>query len=113
MSPMFSPRTEQIFIFFLSWFFAGNITASELSLSRNARTFETQHASLLVKSLGFACLGLTEVPDGLPCNPAATPFTPHAGLKAEGLISNGYANFEKTRKLLTGEADESLIKVLL
>lgn len=86
--------------------------ASDLSFSRNARTFETQHGSLIVKSLAFACLGLKEVADGIPCNPAMTPKALKGSLKAEGLLSNGYSNLSKTRRLLNGNTDQSLINDL-
>lgn len=86
-----------------------NAQTPSLAFSRNARTFETQHASLLVKSLAFACLGLQEVADSLPCNPAMTSKATKGSLKAAGLISNGYSNLAKTRRLLSGNIDQPLI----
>lgn len=83
--------------------------SSDLSYSRNARTFETQSGSLLIKSLAFSCLALEEVPDGIPCNPAMTPKNTKGTLKAEGLISNGYSNLTKTRELLNGSVSPSIV----
>lgn len=83
-----------------------------LSFSRNARTFETQHGSLIVKSLAFACLGLNDVADGLPCNPAMTSKATKGNLKAEGLISNGYNNLAKAKKLLSGDVDQAVVNDL-
>jgi len=86
--------------------------ADTLSFSMNARTFETQHQSLLVKSLAYSCLSLEYIPDSLPCNPAMTSRNRKAGLKGEGLISNGYSNIDKTRRLLSSNIDQQLINDL-
>lgn len=96
---------------FLFYFLFSTIASAEsdLAFSRNARTFETQQGSLTVKSLAFACLGLQEVPDGLPCNPAMTPKPGKGTLKASGLISNGYSNLAKTRRLIDGDVDQGLL----
>ena len=87
-------------------------SADNLSFTRNARTFETQQASLVAKSMAFACLAMPVLPDGLPCNPAFTPLreTPKFGI--EGLISNGYSTLEKMRQLLAGTVNQDLINSL-
>lgn len=85
------------------------VQASELAFSRNARTFESQHETLLVKALAYSCLAAEDIPDGILCNPAMTSKTTQGKLKAEGLISNGYSNLSKTKRLLSGEVDQGLI----
>ena len=87
-------------------------SADNLSFTRNARTFETQQASLIAKSMAFSCLALSSLPDGLPCNPAFTPTRDVPKFGIEGLISNGYSTLEKMRKLLAGTVDQDLINAL-
>lgn len=83
--------------------------ADSLALSRNARTFELQHSSLIIKSLGHACLALKEVQDGLPCNPGYVTRIKKAGLRVEGLLSNGYSNLTRTRRILSNQFDQDLL----
>lgn len=101
--------------FLFSSFFYSSLSFSQntdLAFSRNARTFETQQASLVTKSMAFACLSMTVVPDGLPCNPAFTPLRKTATLGIEGLISNGYSTLSTMQKLLSGNIDQDLINTL-
>jgi hypothetical protein len=93
-------------------FFSGPLFADSLFLSQNARTFDTQQSSLIVKGLGNSCLGITMIPDSLPCNPAMLPFytKPHLGVQA--LLSNGYATLDKMRKLLDGKVSQDTIDAL-
>ena len=86
--------------------------AANLAFSRNARTFETVQSSLFVKSVAHACLGLIEVPDGPPCNPAFVPLQARARLGAEFLLSNGYPALQKMQQLLRGDIDQNLVDTL-
>ncbi len=97
-----------ILLIFFSW----KALASDLAFSRNARTFEAQHSSLIEKTLASSCLGLTEMPDGIPCNPAMTQKATRGKLKAQALVSNGYSNIAKSRRLLKGDIDDSLLNEL-
>jgi len=102
-----------VFICFVFVAFSpSSFAQSDLSFSRNARTFETQQGSLITKALAFACLSLTVVPDGLPCNPAFTPFEKEPHFDFEGLISNGYPTMEKMRLLLSGNLNQDLVQAL-
>lgn len=85
---------------------------AELAFSRNARTFETQHSSLVVKGLAHACLSVTFNPDGLPCNPALTPLNKKPSLGAEILLSNGVSTLKNVRSLVNGNINEELIETL-
>lgn len=97
------------FLFVSSLVWTTNSHADSLAFSRNARTFELQHSSLIVKSLGHACLALKEVQDGLPCNPGYVTKTKKAGLRIEGLLSNGYSNLSRTRRILNNQFDQDLM----
>ena len=88
------------------------LAQSVLTNIKNSRTFESQHESLIVRSLGFACLGLEDVSDGILCNPAMTPKAKKGNLKVEGLISNGYGNLGKIKKFLSNSIDENLVNEL-
>lgn len=85
---------------------------SSLAFSRNARTFELQHSTLVMKGLGNACLTLENIPDGLPCNPAMTPMNSKPGIGAEVQLSNGYSSLENVRKVLDGKISEELADTL-
>lgn len=80
-----------------------------LAFSRNARTFETQHSTLVMKGLAHACLTILRMPDGLPCNPASTSLNEKASIGAELLLANGYSNLSRVRKLLDGDIDQETI----
>lgn len=103
------------FRFFLIFLLFLNSTASssELAFSKNSRTFDTQHGSLLIKALAYSCLSLYEVQDSLPCNPAMTTKNSKPNLKIQLQASNGYGNLSKTRRLLSGEIDQSILNDLL
>jgi hypothetical protein len=83
--------------------------AFDLAFSRNARTFETQHSSLVTKGLAHSCLTITDIPDGLPCNPAMTPLLKKPVLNVELLLSNGYSALNNVRKLLDGKITQELV----
>lgn len=98
---------------FLTLFSMGKAAAAEeLAFSRNARTFETQQSSLVVKGLAHACLTMLSIPDGLLCNPAHTPLNTKSKLGVELLLSNGYANLENLQKLLAGKVTQELADTL-
>src|SRR5690606_415201 len=86
--------------------------ADDLAFSRNARTFETQQSTLTMKGVGHACLTMVLIPDGLPCNPALTPFTEKPKLGVEILLSYGYSGISKVRKGLKGTVDGELVNPL-
>lgn len=86
--------------------------SDSLAFSRNARTFETLQTTLVTKSLANACIGLTVVPDGLPCNPAMVPFTKKPSLGLEAQLSNGYNSLHKIQGLLDGKASPELFDEL-
>ncbi len=92
-----------------SLLWVGTLHADTLAFSRNARTFELQHSSLIVKSLAHSCLALKEVHDGLPCNPGYVTKTKKAGLRIEGLLSNGYSNLSRTRRILNNQFDQDVM----
>ncbi|MBL7542949.1 MAG: hypothetical protein JNL11_03990 [Bdellovibrionaceae bacterium] len=85
---------------------------AELSFSSNARTFETQHSSIVVKGLAHSCLTIMTIPDGLPCNPAYTPLNKKPSLGIEILLSNGYSSLENLRSLLSNKINQELADTL-
>ncbi len=89
-------------------------TSDEVSLSssKNARTFFQGYSSLLEKSLAHSCLGLTDIADSLPCNPATVPLITKSDLSAEGLVSNGYQAVKSTRSLLSGDITQESVDTL-
>jgi hypothetical protein len=99
------------FLFFFGVFFA-RVAFADLAFSRNARTFETQHSSLMVKGLAHACLSITLNPDGLPCNPALAPLNKKPSLGAEALLSNGFSTLKNVRALVNGNINDELIGTL-
>jgi hypothetical protein len=99
-----------ITLFVLGYF--AKAETSSLASSRNARTFETQHSTLVTKGLANACLSMIIIPDGLPCNPAMTPLNSKPSLGAELQLSNGYSALENVRKLLDGKVSQELIDTL-
>lgn len=100
-------------VFFLTTIFAVNhALAQSLAFSRNARTFETEHSTLVTKGMANACLTVTLIPDGLPCNPAMTPLNPKPSLGAEVQLSNGFAALDNVRKLLDGKITQELVDTL-
>lgn len=96
-----------VFIFLLSL-----NAGAELAFSRNARTFETQHSSLVVKGIAHACLSVTLISDGLPCNPALTPLNKKPSLGAEILLSSGVSTLKNVRSLVNGSVNDELIDTL-
>lgn len=92
--------------------FVGSVSAQTLSFSKNARTFETQTGSLTVKSLAYACLNLKTIEDDIPCNPAMVPEATGGQIKTFVLISNGYSNLTKIKRLMSNEFDQGLINDL-
>lgn len=87
-------------------------TSEDLTFSRNARTFETQHSSLIVKGMANACLTVASIPDGLPCNPALTPLNKRPNIGAELLLSNGYSALTNVQSLLNGTVNDELVDTL-
>jgi len=86
--------------------------AADLAFSRNARTFETQHSTLVMKGLAHSCLSILDIPDGLPCNPAMTPFNRKPVLGVEVMLSNGYPALNNVRKMLDGKITQELVDLL-
>lgn len=84
----------------------------DLYLSQNARTFDMQQSSLMVKGLAHACLTSGYIRDSLPCNPSLLPMTqkPRLGIQAE--LSNGYDTLDKMRQLISGQLTDSAINEL-
>lgn len=93
-----------IFVFRLS-----NALADDLAFSQNARTFETQHSSLMTKGVAHACLGLTTMPDGLPCNPASITRIKRPSFGFVALVSNGYSSVDAARKLLDNKISQDVV----
>lgn len=89
--------------------FGSSSFGASLTFSRNARTYELQNSTLLTKSLAFSCLALTELPDGLPCNPAMTSFAKKSGLGVQGLLSNGYSSLSSISQLIDNKVSQELI----
>jgi len=85
---------------------------ADLAFSRNARTFETQHSSLVVKGIAHSCLTTTLIPDGLPCNPAMTPLNKKPSLGAEALLSNGFSTLKNVKSLVNGKINDEMIETL-
>jgi hypothetical protein len=104
------------FIAYLS--FCGVISSStafaapSLYLSQNARTFDTEQSSLIIKGLAHACLTIINIPDSLPCNPSLLPFEKKPRLNVQAAISNGYSTLERMRKLLAGKLTDDLVRDL-
>lgn len=96
---------QLVLIFLLSQ----SAQAANLAFSRNARTFETQNSSLVTKGLAHACLSLTDIPDGIPCNPAMVPLNPKSSLGLELLLSNGYAALGQVQSLIDGNMSQQQI----
>jgi hypothetical protein len=88
------------------------MATQSLAFSRNARTFETQHSSLSIKGMAGACLTVSYIPDGIPCNPAMTPLNSKSSLAVEALLSNGYSAIDNIRKLLSGQVTQELVDTL-
>lgn len=86
--------------------------SSSLAFSRNARTFETQHSTLVMKGLANSCLTMPIIPDGLPCNPAMTSLNLKPSLGAEIQLSNGYSALDNVRKLIDGKITQELVDTL-
>lgn len=106
-------RLIVVFYFLFGLFFSQPLKAAEeLVFTRNARTFETQQSTLVTKSLAHSCLTITQIPDGLACNPAHTVFNKKPRLGAEILISNGYSNMENVQELLNGKITQELVDTL-
>lgn len=108
---MFSVNNQLLIaIFFIA--VSPVLYGSDLIFSRNARTYELQTSTLITKSMAYSCLGIKIMPDGLPCNPAMTPFARKANLGVEVQLSNGYSAFDKVRKLTGGEFSQELVDSL-
>ncbi len=85
---------------------------NELYLSQNARTFDMQQSSLMIKGMAHACLTSAHIRDSLPCNPSLLPLTAKPRLGVQGSLSNGYATLDKMRKLINGELSDATITEL-
>lgn len=103
---------ELILINIFLFSFSAQSQTSSLAFSRNARTFETQHSTLVTKSLANACLSMRIIPDGLPCNPAMVPFNSKPTLGLELQLSNGYSAIDNVKKLLDGKITQELVDTL-
>lgn len=105
-------RTALIKLLFLPLLFALSLSAwgqEELYFSRNARTFETVHSSLVMKGMAHSCLATTDIPDGILCNPAFVPLLKKPGVGLELMMSNGYESLEKVRSLLNKEITQEVV----
>lgn len=94
---------------YLSLVFYALESPAQLVFSKNARTADLTQSSLLTKSMAHACLGIKEISDSIPCQPAHTHFNRVPGLQLQILISNGYANLEKAQRLIGGDIGESFL----
>lgn len=104
-------RFQTLSLSLLIFFFRPSF-ASELYLSQNARTFDMQQSSLIVKGLAHACLTMLNVNDSLPCNPSLLPLVKKPRLSIQGALSNGYSTLEKMRRLLDGKLTDETIDAL-
>jgi len=86
--------------------------APELYLSQNARTFEMQQSSLIIKGMAHACLTSFHFRDSLPCNPSLLPFNGKPRLGAQAALSNGYSTLERMRNLINGQLSDEMITEL-
>ncbi|MEZ0390790.1 MAG: hypothetical protein ACAH59_01145 [Pseudobdellovibrionaceae bacterium] len=62
--------------------------------------------------MAFACLGLTEIPDDLLCQPAFLRKEKKTRFAANGLISNGYQSLAKARRILANDLDAEFMDKL-
>ena len=74
-----------------------------------ARTFETIHSTLMMKSMAHACLGLTVQPDGVPCNPAMTPLAEKKSFRGQLLASDGYRTVRDLKTVVDGEVNQQMV----
>lgn len=86
--------------------------SQSLAFSRNARTFELQHTTLMMKGLANSCLTIIDMPDGLPCAASMTPLNTKSSLGAEFQLSNGYSSLQYVQKLLSNNRDQELFDSL-
>jgi hypothetical protein len=114
MRRRFRSLISSIFLFVLAHSFPLNCLAqsSDLAFSRNARTFETQDSTLVMKGLALSCLTVTVMPDGLPCNPALAGLDRKGNLNAEVQLSNGYSAIQKIQNLLAGQITQDTVDSL-
>lgn len=105
-------RWQLGFVFLMFYAQLATAQTPSLAFSRNARTFELQHSTLVTKGLANACLTMPIIPDGLPCNPAMTPLKSKPSVGAELQLSNGYSSLENVRKLLNGKITQDLVDTL-
>lgn len=103
------PRIVYLHLLFSVILISSIDSSADLAFSSNSRTFETVHSNLVVKGMAHSCLSLANIPDQLPCNPALAPFNKKAGLSAELLLSNGYANLQTVRSLLDNKFDQNTV----
>ncbi len=90
-------------------FFIAALLAGIGAQARTARTFETIHSTLIMKSMAHSCLALTSLPDGLPCNPAMTPLNQNKNLRGQFLVSDGYNSVKNLKTVVDGEVSQELV----
>lgn len=97
---------------FILLFLNVSVLAVEITSSRNARTIESYHSSLVTKSVAHACLSMTLIPDSIPCAASMSVKNAKSYLGVNGLISNGYDNYQKISSILDGEVDQEFVDVI-
>jgi hypothetical protein len=107
-----TPFAPYLILLLITFFLPRAFSQTPLAFTRNARTYETVHSSLVEKAMAHACLGMLTVPDAVPCNPAMTPLTQENDLNATILVSNGYSNLKQVEQLMNGQLDQQTLQSL-
>lgn len=85
----------------------------DLITTKSARSGLVQSSSLIQKALGYSCLGVVAISDGLACNPALNHFGHEAVLELSAQLASGYPNLNDMITLTGGKLEPDTISRLL
>lgn len=90
---------------------ANRVSASSL-ISEMSRFSNEKSANLAAKGVGYGCLTMTTIEDGLPCSAALMGQPRQSRFTAQVFLGNGYQLAKQAEQLLGGNVSQDFIRGL-
>jgi len=100
-------RTIAITFFFI---YSAMAFASSKIISQIPNTFSQQAGHLSIKGMGYACLGILDVSDGLPCQPAFIARSEKPSFAAQVFVGNGYQALKTADEVLNKPVSREFLR---
>jgi hypothetical protein len=99
------------FALFLAMVLSSVASASTLN-SEMSRFSNEKSANLAAKGVGYGCLTMTTIEDGLPCSAALMGLPRASRFTAQIFLGNGYQAARQAEQLLSGNVTQDFVKGL-